>query len=131
GNAPYLRLLLTAPTKESPGLISPFRHDNYTHMNPLSPPQSPCLSSVLSSATVHEIAKAAEITLTFEGLLDQEAVANFYDGGIGGDLSGPGPDYGVVFTSIFLPRAMSARLENRTGNDVSCGGVTLEAAARR
>ena len=41
-------------------------------------------------------------TLTFQGLQDNEPVANYYDGGLGGEGSGPGPDYGVTFGSSAL-----------------------------
>lgn len=43
-------------------------------------------------------ARASVITLTFEGLGDLEAVGNYYIGGFGGSGSGPGPNYGVVFS---------------------------------
>jgi hypothetical protein len=37
------------------------------------------------------------ITLTFEGLQDQEPVSNYYNGGLGGFGSGPGPNDGIIF----------------------------------
>ena len=37
------------------------------------------------------------VTLTFEGLGDQEHVNNYYNGGFGSNGSGPGPNYGIVF----------------------------------
>jgi hypothetical protein len=40
---------------------------------------------------------AAPIVLTFEGLGDFEAVQNYYNGGTGGNGSGPGPNYGIAF----------------------------------
>ena len=40
--------------------------------------------------------------LTFEGLGNQETVDDFYDAGTGGSGSGPGPDFGVVFSSNAL-----------------------------
>ena len=43
-------------------------------------------------------AVAAQV-LTFEGLKDNEAVLNFYNGGLGGGGSGPGPNFGVTFTA--------------------------------
>ena len=42
-------------------------------------------------------AQAGTITLTFEGLQDQEQVLNYYNGGLGGNGSGPGPNYGITF----------------------------------
>ena len=43
-----------------------------------------------------------QISLTFEGLNDLEAITNFYDGGTGEEGSGPGPDLGVVFSDNAL-----------------------------
>ena len=40
--------------------------------------------------------------LTFEGLRNFEQIASFYDGGEGSLGSGPGPDYGVRFSSLAL-----------------------------
>jgi hypothetical protein len=37
------------------------------------------------------------VTLTFEGLQDDEPVLNYYAGGYGGFGSGPGPNYGITF----------------------------------
>jgi hypothetical protein len=48
------------------------------------------------------------ITLTFEGLKNDEPVNNYYDGGFGGAGSGPGPDYGITFTSDSLALIASA-----------------------
>ena len=42
-------------------------------------------------------AQAGTIVLTFEGLQNNEQVLNYYNGGFGGNGSGPGPNYGVVF----------------------------------
>jgi len=42
-------------------------------------------------------AEASPILLDFEGLLNGEPILNFYDGGLGGFGSGPGPDYNVQF----------------------------------
>jgi PEP-CTERM motif-containing protein len=40
---------------------------------------------------------AATIVLDFEGLQDIEAVQDFYNGGLGGNGSGPGTDFDIVF----------------------------------
>lgn len=42
-------------------------------------------------------AQAGTITLTFEGLGDNEQILNYYNGGFGGNGSGPGPNYGITF----------------------------------
>jgi len=47
-------------------------------------------------------AQTTTFTLTFQNLKDNEPVANYYDGGLGGDSSGPGPNYGVIFGSSAL-----------------------------
>lgn len=44
----------------------------------------------------------AVFVLDFEGLGDLEAVDDFYNGGTGGNGSGPGPDYGVEFSANSL-----------------------------
>ena len=38
------------------------------------------------------------LVLDFEGLEDLEPVGDFYDGGVGGFGSGPGPDFDIVFS---------------------------------
>lgn len=40
--------------------------------------------------------------LTFEGLKNNEPIYNFYNGGYGGNGSGPGPNYGITFESQSL-----------------------------
>jgi hypothetical protein len=42
-------------------------------------------------------ALASPIVLTFEGLQDFEPIADFYNGGLGGFGSGPGPSSGITF----------------------------------
>ncbi len=44
-----------------------------------------------------EQASAAVVTLTFEGLGNQELIGNYYNGGFGGSGSGPGPSDGITF----------------------------------
>ncbi|MGD0390130.1 MAG: PEP-CTERM sorting domain-containing protein [Tepidisphaeraceae bacterium] len=41
-------------------------------------------------------------TLTFEGLQNLEPIENYYNGGLGGFGSGPGPNYGISFGSDAL-----------------------------
>ncbi|MCK4374389.1 MAG: PEP-CTERM sorting domain-containing protein [Candidatus Brocadiae bacterium] len=47
-------------------------------------------------------ADAVVMVLDFEGLADQEPVANFYSGGTGGSGSGPGPNFGIGFSANSL-----------------------------
>ena len=53
------------------------------------------LVSVLVLSVVS--ATAGTTVLTFEGLQDEEAILNYYNGGFGGSGSGPGPNYGITF----------------------------------
>lgn len=53
-------------------------------------------------------------TLTFEGLKNNEAVENYYNGGYGGSGSGPGPSYGITFGSNAL--ALITTAGGGTGN---------------
>ena len=43
--------------------------------------------------------RGATALMTFEGLKEGEQVLNFYNGGLGSMGSGPGPNFGVTFTS--------------------------------
>jgi hypothetical protein len=53
------------------------------------------------SLTAAQTASASIFVLNFAGLNGnaEEPVENFYNGGFGGDGSGPGPNYGITFTS--------------------------------
>jgi PEP-CTERM motif-containing protein len=57
-------------------------------------------------------ARAAPIVLTFEGLQDLEPIGNFYNGGVGGGGSGPGPNYGITFS----PNSLALTEGNAGGN---------------
>jgi hypothetical protein len=46
--------------------------------------------------------QAQQPVLTFEGLQNFEPVADYYNGGMGGLGSGPGPNYGITFSSNSL-----------------------------
>lgn len=59
------------------------------------------LALVAATATM-SAAQAAPFVLTFEGLSNLEPVGNFYNGGLGGNGSGPGPNFGVTFSSNSL-----------------------------
>ena len=75
---------------------------------------------VLATAAMN----AAVITLTFEGLKDSEPINNYYNGGLGGSGSGPGPNYGITFTSDSL--ALISNQDGGTGNfDGQPSGVTV------
>jgi hypothetical protein len=56
-------------------------------------PLAAVLSVLVSSSSVF----ALPIVLDFEGLQNVEAVEDFYNGGLGGNGSGPGTDFDIVF----------------------------------
>jgi PEP-CTERM motif len=58
--------------------------------------------------------QATTTVLTFEGLQNLEPVLNYYNGGLGGDGSGPGPNYGITFGSDSL--AVISVLDGGSGN---------------
>jgi hypothetical protein len=62
------------------------------------------------------VLSAGVITLTFEGLQDMETVGNYYNGGTGGNGSGPGPDYGITFGSSALALISSVAPYGGEGN---------------
>jgi len=57
------------------------------------------VSLVLLAGTLCLGQTSGTVTLTFEGLKDQESILNYYNGGYGGSGSGPGPNYGITFGS--------------------------------
>jgi hypothetical protein len=62
-------------------------------------------------------ATLATVALTFEGLQDTEALANFYNGGLGGSGSGPGPNFGITFSANSL-----ALIDSDAGGSGNFGG---------
>lgn len=67
--------------------------------------------------TLSLVSSAAIITLTFEGLKDLELVGNFYNGGTGGNGSGPGTNYGITFNADSL-----AVVDSNAGGTGDIGG---------
>jgi hypothetical protein len=70
--------------------------------------------STIVAALVSAASMAKAQVLTFEGLQNQEPIDNYYNGGLGGLGSGPGPNYGITFTSDSL--AIIANSAGGTGN---------------
>lgn len=71
----------------------------------------------------------ASITLTFEGLQDNEQVLNYYNGGFGGNGSGPGPNYGITFGSDSL--AIISTAAGGNGNFTNALRVTRSSTSCR
>ncbi|HUC11757.1 MAG TPA: PEP-CTERM sorting domain-containing protein [Stellaceae bacterium] len=59
------------------------------------------IAATIAIGTV-SVAEAAVIDLTFEGLQNLEPIDNFYNGGLGGNGSGPGPNFGIIFSANSL-----------------------------
>jgi hypothetical protein len=75
-------------------------------------------------APVLAAAQNTTITLTFEGLQNNEEILSYYDGGLGGNGSGPGPSYGIAFGSGAL--AIISNEDGGTGNfDMNPSGDTV------
>ncbi len=70
------------------------------------------LTAVLAIGSTQ--AMAGVTVLTFEGLKNLESVDNYYNGGLGGDGSGPGSNYGISFSSNSL--ALISDTVGGTGN---------------
>lgn len=60
------------------------------------------LRTIAMLAALGSFSASAVTVLTFEGLQNLEPVANYYNGGFGGNGSGPGPAYGVTFSGATL-----------------------------
>jgi hypothetical protein len=70
--------------------------------------------STLLGAAVLACASSHAQVLTFEGLQNNEPIDNFYNGGLGGSGSGPGPNYGITFGGSSL--ALIAGADGGSGN---------------
>lgn len=57
---------------------------------------------------------SAVAVLSFEGLQNLESIGNFYNGGLGGFGSGPGPNYGITFSANSITVLESHPLANFT-----------------
>jgi hypothetical protein len=60
------------------------------------------LLSTLILVLLFATSAQAATVLTFEGLKDLEAINDYYNGGLGGSGSGPGPKYGITFSTESL-----------------------------
>jgi hypothetical protein len=60
------------------------------------------------------VASAGSVTLNMQGLKSGETINNFFNGGLGGIGSGPGPSDGIVFSSNSL--ALISVLQGGGGN---------------
>jgi len=64
-----------------------------------TPTATPTATPTTTPTATPTVTPTVSVVLDFEGLADGEPIANFYNGGIGGNGSGPGPDLGVTFTN--------------------------------
>jgi len=113
-----LRPLLAALLATSAMLTSPVWS---AEAQPMSshPLALPILAPQTAPAPLRKALESTPITLTFEGLGDGEAILNFYAGGRGSTGSGPGPNYGIVFSAA----AITCK-DNSVGG--SCNNVAKE-----
>jgi len=73
--------------------------------------------SVLLSVCAMPVFAQSTTTLTFEGLANFEPVNQFYNGGTGGNGSGPGTNYGISFSPSSL-----ALIDSDAGGSGNIGG---------
>jgi hypothetical protein len=79
---------------------------------------------VVVFAVTVSLARAGTVVLTFEGLQNQEPIMSYYNGGLGGFGSGPGPSYGITFGADSL--AIISGAAGGTGNfSGSPSGTTI------
>jgi hypothetical protein len=76
--------------------------------------KSATVGLVIAASLGFASAANATIVLTLVGLQDQEQILNYYDGGLGGSGSGPGPNYGITFEADSL--ALISQDNGGTGN---------------
>ncbi len=81
------------------------------------------LASFLVAGLAATAAHATSVVLTFEGLQDQEAVENFYNGGTG-SLGSSGTNYGINFASNGL-----AIIRNNAGGNGNFGDEPSQSTA--
>jgi hypothetical protein len=82
------------------------------------------MATVLSAGVIACASANAGIeVLNFVGLGDQEAIANYYDGGFGGSGSGPGPNFGITFGADSLALISSA--DGGSGNFANAPSDTV------
>jgi len=72
------------------------------------------LAATASAALLTAAEANASIVLNFVGLQDQEQILNFYNGGKGSKGSGPGPNFGISFSSHSL--ALISTASGGSGN---------------
>ena len=69
-------------------------------------------------------AQSSIVTLDFEGLQGTEPILNFYNGGLGGKSSGPGPNYGITFGADSL--TLISQAQGGSGNfDLNPSGKSV------
>jgi hypothetical protein len=111
----HLRLILTA--KRLGGERKKHVLNRINDMNTIK------LTTLLGVSVLACVGANAQV-LTFAGLQNLEPIDSYYDGGLGGMGSGPGPNYGITFTSDSL--AVIQDGAGGTGNFESApGGTTV------
>jgi hypothetical protein len=67
--------------------------------------EAPTFTALMGSLTLFRIGSAANagmVAMNFDTLQNNELVNSYYNGGLGSLGSGPGPNYGVIFTNAFV-----------------------------
>jgi hypothetical protein len=76
------------------------------------------LSAIILCIAAVQAFASGPVVLTFEGLGNHESINDYYNGGLGSTGSGPGPNYGITFTSDSL-----AIISGASGGDGNFSGA--------
>jgi hypothetical protein len=81
------------------------------------------LEIVLLLPALAPMANASVVTVSFDELNIGEDVLEYYNGGNGGDGTGPGPDFDISFSSGWIAGPPDVYWDSSSGNSVEISGL--------